>query len=310
MANKHSNKNLGIVFALLLLIVVLIFVFGGESERTLRENLVELDTAKVDKVLIQPSKGPANMVKLIKKEDGQWKVELSEGKMAPVPKKKMENLFNQLSSIKPKSLAARDQNKWGEYQVDSTATIVKVYEAGDKALDLHVGRFNFQQPRMMSTYVRLAEDVNIYEVEGYLAPTFNKAVDSWRDGRLIKTQKEKWESLIFDYPADSSFTMKKIGGEWNVFGTQVDSAETAKYLRNLSRLNSSNFLSNLNRDALSNPTHHLTINTSDGESIEIKGYKQGSGYAITSSQNQEAIFDGSKNKLRSKIFVGMNSLLP
>ena len=311
MANKNTNKNLGIVFGLLLLVVVLIFVFdSGESESTLRTDLVDIDTSSVDKVVIQQSKGPAGMVKLMKNQEGGWEVELSNDKTAPVPKQKINNLFNQLLSIKPKSLAARDKSKWGEFKVDSTGTLVQVYEDEEKVLDLNIGRFKFQQPRMMSTYVRLTEDINVYEVEGYLTPTFNKGINSWRDGRILKTPKEKWQSLFFDYPADSSFTMEKAEGKWQIAGTPVDSAETAKYLRNLSNLQSNAFHDNLTREELSNPARQLVIKTTDGESIEIKGFYEGKAFAVTSSQNESAVFDGKRNKLRNKIFAGKSKFMP
>lgn len=304
MANKNSNKTLGLVFAVLLVIVALLFVFdSGQSDRTLRSSLVDIDTSNVDKVLIRPNTTPVPLVKLLKNKDGKWRVELGDGSTAPVPKAKITNLFNQLLSIEPKTLAARDRNKWGDYRVDSTGTIVKVFEDEEKVLDMHIGRFKFQKPRMMSTFVRLTEDINVYEVEGYLAPTFTKKIDAWRDGRLIKADKGSWNRLTFNYDDGSSFTLNKISGNWTVSGGELDSTKTAKYLNELSTLTSPHFLDEVNEEELKNPTYELKIETDQGESVDIKGYKSEAEYVITSSQNKNAFFNGSKNNLGGRIFV-------
>ena len=48
MFSKISNKNLGIAFAALLILVVVIFVTdGGKNERTFREELVNMKASGV-----------------------------------------------------------------------------------------------------------------------------------------------------------------------------------------------------------------------------------------------------------------------
>ena len=310
MFSSKSNKKLGAIFGILLAIVLLMFITdGGRNERTFREVLVDIDTSNVSEIIIT-SKTNAE-VKLYKDSD-LWKVRLSDEKSVSVPESKIKNMLNQLIALKPKRLAARSESKWGEFQVDTAGTRVVVKEDGSEALNLIIGRFSFQQPRTMNTYVRLSNDVDVYEVDGFLQPTFNQDANSYRDGRILggKTEFEKWKNLEFEYQADSSFQLVKLNDKWRTIKNQVDSAKTVQYLRQISNLSSSNFIDSVDVAMFNNPAYLLKIEQEEGEPIEIKAFVEDQNYLIQSSANTEAYFDGSQNDLWKKIFIGEKSLLP
>ncbi|OGU55207.1 MAG: hypothetical protein A2V66_00655 [Ignavibacteria bacterium RBG_13_36_8] len=310
MFSKITNKNLLIVFSVLVVLLLVIILWdGGKGERTFRETLVDIDTSSVTEILLYPKSQNHNEMKLFL-QDEQWKVILADGKEARVPKSKITNLFAQLSAIIPKRLAARDQSKWGEFQVDSTGTRIKILEDGDVTLDLILGKFSFQQPRSMSTFVRLANDVDIYEVDGFLEMSFNQNANSFRDGALLHGDFEKWENLSFEYPADSSFQMFKMKDKWMANYMPADSAKTVRYLRQLSNISSSNFLDDMKPESLEKPNYKVTIKTTEGNILEIDGYKEDSRFIIVSSDNKDTYFDGNQNKLGEKIFIGIKSVLP
>ncbi len=283
MFQKVNNKILGIVFVILLLIGAFIFVFdGGKTERTFREVLVDIDTSKVTEILIYPKSQNHKEVKLFKDKD-EWRVNL----------------------IIPKRLAARDESKWNELQVDSTGSRVKVFEGSKLSLDLVIGRFSFQQPRTMNTFVRLYNDKDVYEVDGFLDMTFNQGANIFRDGTVIKSDHNTWKQLQFAYPADSSFQLVKSGNSWILNGKTTDSLKTANYLTRLANLSNNNFIDDVKIDPSSAPTFSLNITTSDLKFIEIKGYQDSTSFLIHSSQNPEAWFDGSS--LSKTIFTGKSS---
>jgi hypothetical protein len=242
MFKKASNKLLGLVFAVLLLVVVILILSdSGKNERTFREVLVDIDTSSVTQILIHSKANNYQPTKIFK-QNSKWFVELKNGKTASVTEQKITQTFSELISIIPKRLAARNKEKWGEFQVDSAGTRVKVFEGDNLSLDIVIGRFNFQQqPQSVSSYVRLHKDVDVYEVDGFLALTFNKNADAFRDGTVIKDDSNSWTQLQFDYPADSSFTLSKLNNKWYVNNIETDSAQTANYLRKLSNLSQNKF---------------------------------------------------------------------
>jgi hypothetical protein len=303
-----NNKTLGIIFGGLILIAAAIYIFqGGESERTFREVLVDIDTTAVTEILIYPKSHKPNEVKLYK-ENNEWRVTLPSGSSAKVTDQRMTSLFSQLLAIQPKRLAARDESKWNELQVDSTGSRVKVFEGSDLTLDLVVGRFSFQQPRTMNTFVRLYNDKDVYEVDGFLDMTFNQGANIFRDGTVINSDYNKWKQIQFVYQADSSFQLVNTGSAWLLNGKPADSLKTVNYLNRLRNLSNTSFIDDVKINSTTQPTYSLNITTSDMKFIEVKCFVDSTSSFIHSSQNPEAWFDGTS--LTKTIFVGKSAFLP
>lgn len=304
MLNNVSNKTLGMVFAAFLVIAVIIVISdSGSNERTFRSELVDIDSSAVTQILIYPKKLNGDNVKLFK-EDDNWKVELSENKTSPVPQSKIDQILKQLMEVKPERLAGRGSENWAEFEVDTAATRIEVYEGSDKTLDMVIGKFTFQQPRSMKTFVRLAEDTDVYETNGFLSMTFNQDANYYRDQTIIQSKVDEWKSLNFSYPADSSYQLSKVNNMWQLStGEQTDSAKTATELRRLSSVKGNEFI-DINKDTLPLAQYKLTIVKTDDTQIEVFGYKVDDNFIINSSQNPESYFDGSKGDLFKKVFVG------
>lgn len=303
MSSKFSNQKLAVVFAILLVFAVIFFITDGKKERSFRTELVAIDTASVDEILIYPRSEDYEEVRLFESGDG-WKVVLPDGKEVSAPESKITSLLTTLLGIKPNRLAARGSDKWHEFEVDSVGTRVKVLESGDVMLDIVLGRFAFQQPRTMNNYVRLYNDTDVYEVEGFITGSFNQSANSFRDNTVIKGSYENWENLVFDYPADSSFKLTKFDGKWFLNDEPTDSAQTIKTLRSMERLTSTNFIDDYNQSLLSDPEYKLTIQSTDGEDIIINGYVSDSLFIINSSMNSESYFDGNKSNFSDRVFPG------
>ncbi len=304
MSSKFSNKKLAVVFAVLLVLVLIFVLTDGRDERSFRTELVDIDTASVDEILIYPKTTNYEEVKLFK-EDDSWKVLLADGKTVSTPKSKIDNLLSSLIGIKPNRLAARGSEKWKEFEVeDSSGTRVKVLEGGDETLDIILGRFAFQQPRTMNTYVRLYNDTDVYEVEGFLSATFNQNADNFRDNTVIKGDHENWTNLVYEYPGDSSFALTKLNDKWFLNDEPTDSAETVKTLRSIERLTNTNFVGDDLAAALSNPAFKLTIQSDGTDDIVVNGFIADSVLVVNSSLNPESYFDATKNNFSEKVFPG------
>lgn len=302
-----SNKNLIIIFILLVIAAVIIyFPSSDKNERTFKTELVEVDTSAISEIVFYPKTLNGGYYKVYR-DDKSWKVTLENGKIASVPKDKADRLIEQILSIKPLRLAGRSKAQWTEFEVDSLATRVVVKEGNSTTLDIMVGKFLFQQPRSVSTYVRLNDETDTYLVEGFLSMSFNQKADTYRDNTIIKGNSKSWDQLIFNYPADSSFQIVKGDEKWMSNNTLLDSAKTEKYLLELSRLNNSNFVDELDVNSIT-PNYELIINSEGNSIATIRGYQVDTLVVVNSSMNKESFFDATQNKFLEKLFVGVNSL--
>ena len=306
MFNKNSNKNLWIIFAILLVAVILIFTTEStKKERSFKKDLVSVDTSAITSLSIFPKSKPGQEVKLLK-NNNVWSVFAENGKSYTIPNFKMQSLFGELTKIKPKRVAARSKAKWSEYEVDSAATRVVVNENGNEVLNLIIGKFAFQQPRSMSTFVRLMNENDVYEVDGFLEMTFNKDAKSLRDETVVKSDKNKWNKITLTSNVFESYELVKVDNAWLIDGIATDSAKTTNVLSALSRLTNSDYLDNIEENILPPLESKLVIELSNGNNIELTSYKNDSQYIIRSSQNLESYFDG--NKIGKKIFITKESL--
>jgi len=172
-----------------------------------------------------------------------------------------------------------------------------------EVLNIIIGKFSYQQPRQMSSFVRLASDTDVYEVNGFLEMTFNKDENSFRNNIILKDNQKNWKSLKFNFP-QKQYVLYNENGKWMIDGTNTDSVKTANYLNSLSHLTSSNFVDNF---LGSNPNKTLIITKSDSTQLTIKEFASDSTFVINSSINSESYFNGNKNDLINKIFVDKNS---
>ena len=306
MFNKLSLKSLGILFGILLAIVVAFMIYdANHGERSFRKNLVSIDTSKVTQISLYPKSVNHNEVKIFK-SGNKWKVELNKGQTADIPENKIRSLFSELLSIKPLGVAASGKENWKNYQVDTAGTRVKVYQGSDKVLNLIVGKFAFERPRTMLSYVRVNGDDNVYTTNGFLSYMFNHNANYYRNNYLVNSEYSNWTKLDFYYPSDSSFTLSKVKDKWQIRGKSTDSSETASYLRTLSQKTNSNFIDNPDESLLSRSEFTLTIERKSAAPIIISAFENGSRIILNSSQNPSTYFDGQKNNFWQSIFVGEN----
>lgn len=308
MFSNISTKTLIGIFAVLIAIVGAMYLFdAGKTERTFEKMLIDIDTAKVTKVIVFP-KNSGLPVKLVK-EKSEWKVELKNGNLVKGAESRVQSVFNQLTTIEPNRLAARGENRFAEFQVDSSAAHVKVYEGSSEVADLVMGKFAMDQTsRQMSSFVRLAESDEIYEIKGFLSLSHDSDPDVFRVKTITEGSYTNWNGITFSYPSDSSFALSKVSEKWEINGTQTDSIETVKFLRAIANLTGSKFVDDYNPEDIMTPTHTVTIDKEDGEII-IEGYQSGDNFYVRSTLNPESVFDGNSNKLKEKIFIGSSKLL-
>lgn len=308
MFSKFSNNKLFLVVILLLAFVAVMYFFdAGKNEKSFKSDLVEVDTSAVDEILLYPKDEDYKEVKLSKADSG-WFVYLRNGKKAPVPDGKINRLKEQLLTIKPNRLVSRDPLKYNELEVDSTGIRVIVKENGSETLDIIIGKFNFQQPRTMKTYVRLTDDDEVYETDGFLNVTFNRRADLFRNETIMKGNKSNWNSIRFAYGRESDMLVKQ-DSIWLLNGNVPDSALTENFLNTLQNISSTKFANEFDPAYYGSPGKQVIIKKNDGTEEIISLFDVKPVRAIHSSMNPGSCFEADNNNLADKIFIDPESLI-
>lgn len=310
MFKNIPSRTLLIIFGVLLLLAILFVYYDSQhEERTFTRDIVNIDTSKVNSISIFPKVTNHKEVNLFK-EGNYWLVRLENNKSVPADQGKIKNLLNLLVQLKSNGVAAQQESKWTEFQVDTSGIRVQVNEGSSTTLDIIIGKFAFQQPRTALTYVRLKGDNIVHEVSGFLEFTFNQKPNDFRNSILISDNYDDWKSLSFIYPADSSFQLRKdTSGYWNMDGMKTDSSKTIDVFRSLSRLSSADFADNVDQSLLSLPVYTLKIERSNNIIITITAQTNLERLLIRSSQNTDAYFDGKVNSLWQQIFKSRKDFL-
>jgi hypothetical protein len=305
MFNKANPKILGIVFAVLLGLVLITKLGGGQrGERSFKSELISFSSEDINNISITPANSDGYS---LVKEEGSWKVVKGE-RSYPASENQVQRVIDQVAGLKVNQVVATSPDDWDQYEVtDSLATKVNV-KAGNESIGLRVGKLNFdRRTRSATSYVRQTGDDNVYGVNGFLKMSFGRGADAYRKKTVVSLEdKSAVNQISFDYPSDSSFVMKRNNNRWMVEGQAVDSASAAEYLNTIQNLNGSSFADLQNPD-MSNPTYKATI--SGEENIEVAAKKIGGAWVVHSSQNQASYFSDSKGSIRDKLFVSRDSLL-
>ncbi|MDZ7744117.1 MAG: DUF4340 domain-containing protein [Bacteroidota bacterium] len=319
---KKLNYKVLILLLLVLAGIYLISEFGGSGYRTFKSQLVSLDTAKVDRIIIG---NPASGKMILIRNTSGWQLEVG-GKTYPVEASAMRSLLIPLANMKSEGVAAISEEKHEDLQVNDSGGVHLLAKQEDKTLaDLYFGKLSYQQPSTavapkaqamqqyqqqgkMITYVRKGGEETVYAVEGFLRSTYGREVDDYRDKTLVKLNKEDVTHIDFNYTGKGSFSLEKMDDAWMIDGAIADSAKTTSYLQKLGRQRAREFADDFDTREVE-PEAIVKIEGNNFSPIILKAYPADTAreYVITSSMNPGAKFSGAKG-VYSRIFIDQEKL--
>ncbi len=322
MRNPYNNKILSITFGVLLVLYLVTQFTGGKgNERNFRTDLVAMDTAAVNRIVLNPKEGEAVT---FTEENSAWQVSQGD-KTAQADQQAVQSLLGTLLQLEPQRLAARSEEKWNTFEVtDSLGSQVQAYNGKNLLADVYVGKFSLQQmpqqpmqpgmPPMQqqrpkaTSYVRLADEAEVYAVDGFLTTSFNRQFNSWRDRNFLQLEKENISRISFQYPADSSFTLALTDSIWTIKGTTADSAQTAQYLNQIARLTSSDFADDFNAQGQS-PAFQARIEGNNMSPVTIEGYENEGSFVLRNSLKPDVLIRSDSSGLYSRVFKGRENFM-
>lgn len=321
MSKRFENTRLiYIVLGLLVILILTVTIKIPKEKGTLKNTIVEFDTSRVSKIILNNRIGSGNTVEF-DRLGYKWTVQQG-NVVSQAQDGAVQNLFAEVLYIKPQSLAAIDMSKWKEFNLtDSLATRIRFLNSKGKILaDVMIGKLDLKQaekPYMgysgnniqMISYVRLYNSKEVYAIDGLIPFSFNVKFDDWRNHTLIKVNKKDITDIHFIFPADSSYDLIKKDSLWYAGDMETDSLNAENYLNSLSLINGDNFIDGFKPD--SDPLYQITVKRIGFNDFSIKCYHGDTDdeFILNSSFNPEAFFSCKRDEVFNQIFKTKNYFL-
>jgi len=200
----------------------------------IREKLVDIDSAAVEKIEI---KAPDKQI-VLEKMGGQWMLMAPEVPHYPASQTAVEQLLTQLKNLKLESLISSNPEKQSLFKVDSTGTVVTVFEHNTPKPSFIVGK---EGSDYLSVYVRKAGSNDVYLAQGLFTYTVNKQVREWRDKTIFKTVPQSISQITFHY-GDTTFTLRQTNNAWFIDSDSAQQVAVELFLNTLSNLQADDFI--------------------------------------------------------------------
>jgi hypothetical protein len=265
----NATKSLAVIFVVLLVLTAAVkWSSGPAASDAFRSNLVEVDTAQVNKMVIE---NPVNPTLTFQRNDQQWTVSGNTQENYPADASGVTRAINRLNDLKVNAVATRNPEKFTRYKVDSTGIKISLYDDNDLLNSILIGAPQRAGQRSMNTYVRLADEDAVYTVEVFLQSTFSRELNDWRDKVVWDVDQSNISRVDFLYPADSSFTIEKVDTQnWVSDGDSLSYTEVNSVLSRLDRVNASDFADSVSTDAFGTEKYALQIELSGGERRRLR----------------------------------------
>jgi len=277
-----NNKNLTIIFVILLAAFAASKIFKGNQNTSFEKVIIHVDTAAVDKIVVHP-KG-AELEYSILKSNQAWSV--SQGGITTTAKSStVAAMLGTLSNIEIQRLVARSKERWVDYDVDENSGVrIEVYSGKKKLEDFVVGRFNFdQQSRSATSYLR-----------------------KYWDKTILNLEKER-VSQIEIRSGGRTESLNVTQGLWlKSTGERIDSTLMSQYLNGISQLNGSTVTDQLSTSDLAEVA---SVKVTDGESHQVSIYAKDGGFWLHSSVNNGVYFDSDSTGVYQKLVGDLEDLL-
>jgi hypothetical protein len=201
------------IYSIVVLVVLAIITFfalnrEGEVSSTGSSGkmLVDYDSMAVDKLEVTSPTGSV----ILEKQAGTWMI------TAPIKYKADETAVTSAigkgRKIELTSLVSTNPEKQNLFQVDSTGTLVKVYEKGSPRVAFRIGKASSS---FTETYVRLEGSNDVQLTNEMISSYFNKQPKDWRDKSVFKIDEGLINTVKFHY-GDTTFTLSLQDSMWRV----------------------------------------------------------------------------------------------
>jgi hypothetical protein len=313
MFKKFKSWTLMIILAVLM-IIYLIVRYAGSDERTFKDKVLSFDAASITEITIKDPKSKEGPIDL-KLNGNQWLVS-NGGKDYAADSNAVKNILKQLSDLPTKRYAGKGREVWAKYEVtDTSATLITLKSSKESVAEIYIGKFAYNQPKDlqpqvqsrqqrgdMTTYVRLANEKDVYAVDGFLKMGLSSNISNYRIRSLSSVNAADITRIVSEEPGNRN-VLENLDGKWFYNGAPADSAKAVRYRMSVSRLTASKFI---DEEVLpANSSYSLKIEGNNFTPVQIDAFPVADtnvAYIITSTGNPGSFFNGKEGGLFKKIW--------
>jgi hypothetical protein len=272
-----KRSTLVLTGVLVVLILATVLVLQRPGEQSVRAGagtpLLTLDSAAVDRLEIASPNGRI----VLAREGGTWMI--AEPIRYKADRVAVGTAVGMAGRMTITALASSNPQKQGVFQVDSNATLVRVFEKETEKAAVRIGKAG---PAYTQTYVRLEGSDDVYLVDGSLSWTFVKPTRDWRDRSIFTTTQDSIRSVRFQY-GDTTFVLSRADTLWRVDGAPVDQGRVDGFLAALSSFATDDFVDS----AITAPGQPAGMVTVDGIQIAFLPHLTPGKYYVRTSLNAQ-----------------------
>jgi hypothetical protein len=234
----------------------------GESSRgaDAEQMLVTYDSAAVDRLVISSAHGTV----VLEQQAGRWM--LKEPIAYPADPVAVTTAIGKGRSIVMASLVSSNSAKQSLFQLDSTGTLVRIFERGTEKAVFRVGK---PSTSYQETYVRAEGSDDVYLTRDRLSQVFSKAVREWRDRTIFKGDPQAITDVGYRF-GDTTFVLAFKDSIWRVDGLSAAQSAIPPLLNALANLQGDEFIDTA-VTAPMKPTASIAIGGMEIRFFEVKG---------------------------------------
>jgi len=253
------------------LIVVLVVLLGiywlVQSRRPVvsaSRPFVEYDSAAVNLIRVETATDTVEL----RKEGDQWNLVVP--LRFPAAQRTAQQAVGRLREMEKLTLITNNPARYAEFQVNDSAGVKVTIGQGNKLAVFYLGRTG---PTGQTTYARLANSKEVWEIGGNQAATFKRKAKDWRDRTVTEFNQGDIRKITLRYP-DQTLTLSLVDTVWKVDAgkEQFDGAKdlVGRLTGLLSRMSAVDFADTLGPNAFDQPAFELVAELTSGQTVDLK----------------------------------------
>lgn len=267
---RNTILLLGLL-VVLLIVAVLVMQKPGEHSSTGETGvaLALIDSLAVDKIEVRTSVSAV----VLQKKAVEWY--LQEPISYRADQSSVATLLHDCKSLELKNVVSNKPEKHSVFRVDSTGTLVKIFEKGVEKTAFVVGKPTSSYSEM---YARRSGSNDVFIVSGASPEMFSRPVKDWRDKTIFTTSRDNIKEVRYQY-GDTTFVLAFKDSVWTIGKDSTQESVVNNLISSLSNVQADNFVDTL--------VQHLPkINAQiayAGTQLNFFFVKQGEKYLVQSS---------------------------